>query len=294
MKITGEQFIQNILKNPSWAKNLKNPVEVTTPIDLSGIKITHLSPLLTFSGRNADGYSASFTGADIDVACGTFHGAVLFDWAKIKEIKDLSIKEPSKNGVAARFHGCENLRCATGTFPGYVDFDNSGVKEMKDLVVTGVDNDGVSASFYECKYLDVATGQFNGAIHLSRSSIKKIEKLSIKNPDKSGIAIYLNNCIKIKELRGKYPGGVCAAESSLEHIEITIAPPPKVWLPYLLDIRKVKSLKTISKLLDPRRKDNDINNGLVLACDQCIESLQNYEKIKKAVEKRLDKGTISI
>ena len=50
-QITGGEFIELIKKDPSWCKDLKEPLEITSPVALSISDITHLSPFITFTGR---------------------------------------------------------------------------------------------------------------------------------------------------------------------------------------------------------------------------------------------------
>ena len=57
--MTGEEFIIKTLKDPSWCLGIKGPLEITTVVHLTNSRITHLSPLLTFTGKiNWDGQQA--------------------------------------------------------------------------------------------------------------------------------------------------------------------------------------------------------------------------------------------
>ena len=107
MKITGREFESIIKKDPSWCKNLKEEVEVTTFVDLSKSKITHLSPFITFSGIDKQGRSADFENCkNLEAATGTFQEFVDFSYSGVTTIKDLIIKNPNKNKDKAAFFGC--------------------------------------------------------------------------------------------------------------------------------------------------------------------------------------------
>ena len=96
-----------IKDNPSWCKNIKEEIEVTTYVSFTSSKLTHLSPLSTFSGKNIEGWSANFSKCkNLKVATGTFEGTVNFDNSGITTIKDLIIKNPNKYGGKATFKGC--------------------------------------------------------------------------------------------------------------------------------------------------------------------------------------------
>ena len=106
-KMTGEEFKKLIERNASWCKNLKEPIEVTTYVELGGSKITHLSPLLTFSGKDEIGWSASFFYCkNLKVATGTFKGFVNFTKSEIETIKDLTIREADVTSEKAYFYDC--------------------------------------------------------------------------------------------------------------------------------------------------------------------------------------------
>ena len=154
-RITGERFIEEITKDPSWCKNLKEPLEIITFIDIPKSPITHLSPLLTFSGKNNIGWVANFTKCEkLEVATGTFNGAVCFYKAGIKEIKNLLVTKTTNYGQSANFDGCKELTTATGTFEGIVYFGRSGVTTIKNLIVK-TSAHGIKAESTECpiKYI---------------------------------------------------------------------------------------------------------------------------------------------
>ena len=155
-QITGWEFVRLINKNPSWCKDLKEPLEITTYADLHKSTITHLSPLLTFSGEDKDGWVASFWGCkNLEIATGTFKRFVYFGDAAIKQIKDLNITGRTNNGYSALFNNCPRLKVATGTYEGAVNFQETGIVTIKDLVIKNTDQTGLKAKFGECpiKYI---------------------------------------------------------------------------------------------------------------------------------------------
>ena len=78
-QMTGKEFEKLINKYPSWCKDLKEPLEITTFTNLRGSNITYLSPLLTFSGKNEYEHVATFGNCkNLKVATGTYLGFVTF------------------------------------------------------------------------------------------------------------------------------------------------------------------------------------------------------------------------
>jgi hypothetical protein len=116
VKITGEQFVELIKENPSWCLNVTEPLEVTTFVFLGGSLITHLSPLIYFSGKCEDEFFA----------------------------------DTKKGIVSASFNCCDNLKVATGTFKGFVNFQDSGITTIKDLTIKNTNAYGVKAIFVDC------------------------------------------------------------------------------------------------------------------------------------------------
>ena len=89
-KITGREFENCINIDPSCCKDLKEPLEITTYVDLADSKITHLSPLVNFSGRDMFKNTASFRNCkNLKVATGTFSGSVDFSNSGIEKIENL-------------------------------------------------------------------------------------------------------------------------------------------------------------------------------------------------------------
>ena len=103
--MTGEEFKALIEKDPSWCKNLKEPLEITTFANLEQTEITHLSPLITFSGEDKYGWTASFHRCrQLEVATGTFKGFVQFSYTSVKTIESLNTLIPQ--GLTAAFYDC--------------------------------------------------------------------------------------------------------------------------------------------------------------------------------------------
>jgi hypothetical protein len=139
IRITAADFKQAVLLDPAWTSRLTEPVEVTGFCDMKGSNISHLSPQLTFSGRNPDGWAADFTGCKkLEIAAGTFHGLAKFSSSGVREIGELEVTRPGNSGVAATFDGCDNLKTARGKFAGAAFFTASGIREITDLQTTAV------------------------------------------------------------------------------------------------------------------------------------------------------------
>jgi len=139
MKMTGKEFVELITKDPSWCASLKKPLEITTCADLGSSPITHLSPLLTFTGKDRE-IVANFTYCkNLKVATGTFKGTAYFGQSGIEKIENLLV-ETTKQSVASSFYLCKNLKVATGSFSGIVIFNESGVTTIKDLTIKKPEN----------------------------------------------------------------------------------------------------------------------------------------------------------
>ena len=84
------------------------------------------------------------------MAEGTYPGFVEFGRAGIERIGKLTITKPDREGNAAGFFGCRNLKVAEGTFPGYVDFSNSNIKKIGKLEITVPIKGREKANFTGC------------------------------------------------------------------------------------------------------------------------------------------------
>ena len=184
--MTGLEFMLKIDEDPSWCLSIKEPLEITTYVQLIKEAITHLSPFLTFSGKNEMGWAADFERCkNLKVATGTFHGFVYFGSSGIKEIKNLNITGIDSEGDSANFYSCKNLKVATGTFKGAVNFESSKIEEIKELIIQNKNIKKEKASFIFCpikyvpkKYREKGFGFNYGVIE---KSIIKDRKDSIKH-----------------------------------------------------------------------------------------------------------------
>lgn len=194
-RITSDYLKRAVKTDPSWASKLTVPVEITDYCNMARSKITHLSPLLHFSGRNKEGECANFSRClDLKVAEGSFAGFVNFDESGVEKIGDLNITAYDQDGYAASFADCPKLKVAEGIFPGYVGFSNSGIEQIGKLHIASPDTDGNAASFDGCPKLKVAEGTFPGAVSFSDSGIERIQGLVIHTRNKNNIAADFADC----------------------------------------------------------------------------------------------------
>ena len=171
-QMTARKFKDAINCNPAWALTLTEPVEITGYCNMDGSVISHLSPLLTFRGRNAKCDAASFSCCEhLKVAEGTFNGFVSFFESGVEKIGNLEITAPNKNGAAACFCRCNALTIAEGTFPGSVCFPESGIKRIGGLNITAPNKNGIKADFSGCD-LRVPT-EFLGPEYLMDESTRQ-------------------------------------------------------------------------------------------------------------------------
>lgn len=179
-QITPTHFENAIRENPAWASTLHAPVEIVGHCYLHKSPITHLLPLLHFSGRDREGNVAAFYNcASLKVAEGTFNGGVTFKGSGIEQIdtENLKITKPNEAGWAAGFSCCKNLKVAEGTFPGWVCFAESSIEQINSekLLISQPDREGYAASFAGCERLRVAEGAFHGFVDFSNSGIERID-----------------------------------------------------------------------------------------------------------------------
>jgi hypothetical protein len=154
MKITAEQFLELVQHRPSAFEHWNTPLEITGVVNCIESRITHLSPFLTFSGRNNVGETAKFNRCyNLKTATGTFKGWVSFANCGIKKIENLHIKNPDRTGAAASFYGCKSLQIATGTYPGFVNFSESGIHSIQNLEIQTPKLDNIYAAFQFCENL---------------------------------------------------------------------------------------------------------------------------------------------
>jgi hypothetical protein len=202
-KITAKEFLAMIREKPSVFKHWDIPLEITEYVDCKFSEITHLSPHLTFSGRDATGHSASFAGCiKLQVATGTFHGNVTFHGSGIERIENLTITQPNYEKEAANFGFCQQLKVATGTFHGMVNFSTSGIETIQNLIITKPDIHGTAAYFTKCPNLKVATGTYPGTVFFNNSRVERIENLNIHPPDKDAYFAGFYGCANLHTLEG--------------------------------------------------------------------------------------------
>jgi hypothetical protein len=158
-KITAEEFLNMVAKNPSVFEHWDTPLEITEYVDCEYSPITHLSKHLTFSGRSESGEAAKFFACRaLKIATGTFHGLVNFSSSSIEMIENLTVTQPEKDGWAADFHNCKKLKVATGTYAGSVFLLGSGIHSIKNLNIEQPDNSGTYAAFSNCPNLKTLEG----------------------------------------------------------------------------------------------------------------------------------------
>jgi hypothetical protein len=139
IKMPVKEFKNIILGEPDWASRLKEATYITEYCDLRGSRITHLSPLLHFQGRNKEGSVACFSSCEnLLVAEGNFYGHVEFTNSGVHRIdtQNFRIHCPDEDGYAADFDNCENLKTMEGNFPGFVYFICSNIQTIGDIQIT--------------------------------------------------------------------------------------------------------------------------------------------------------------
>jgi hypothetical protein len=158
-QITSTKFHAMVKENPSVFEHWNTPLEITEFVRLENSPITHLSPFLTFSGKNETGPGiAMFINCpNLKVATGNFEGAVLFELSGIERIENLKTKT-NNNNWSATFWGCKNLKIATGTYPGFVNFIHSGIEHIHNLQIENPNSQGQYADFTNCPNLKTLEG----------------------------------------------------------------------------------------------------------------------------------------
>jgi hypothetical protein len=150
-KITAAEFYTLLDENPSIFKAWKTPLEITEPVYLQYSPITHLSPHLTFSGKDEKDRSATFKDCEaLEIATGTFHNAVSFKRSGIKTIETLHILSSDYEGIAAHFLGCKQLQTLQGTYPGAVSASGSGISNIENVHIETPNSHGVYMFLYGC------------------------------------------------------------------------------------------------------------------------------------------------
>jgi len=220
-KMTYDQFKQAIEIDPAWASKLTEPVEITDYCDMKGSGITHLSPLLHFTGRDEFGHVADFWGCEaLKVAEGNYSGLVWFSSSGVEEIGELVVTRPDKEGTAAGFLECEYLKIARGSYAGFVNFTSSGVERIDtdNLRISQADSLGWAANFSNCVCLKVAEGDFPGRVDFTSCLISRIGNLNVTLPDSKGNACSFAACRKLKVAEGSFNGHVDFSATGIEKI----------------------------------------------------------------------------
>ena len=219
IKMTAAQFENAVNRDPAWAHKLTEPVEITEYCDMSGSEITHLSPMLHFSGNDEEENAANFAECNqLKVAEGVFDGFVDFMESGIEKIGDLVVTKPNENGEAADFTCCYQLQIAGGTYHGSVKFNISGVREIDHLQIIRPNNDGLAASYCLCDKLRIARGVYPGCVDFLESGVETIADLQISDVDVDGNAAYFSGCRFLKIAEGTFPGFVDFSKSGVERI----------------------------------------------------------------------------
>jgi hypothetical protein len=215
-KITAAEFLAMIAENPSVFEHWNTPLEITEYVECKNSPITHLSPHLTFSGKDFEETSASFYKCkNLKRATGNFKGTLLIWNSGIETIENLHVGK-DKYGYSASFPFCQNLQIASGNFEGFVSFEKSGIKKIENLNV-GKDKAGISASFCGCPNLKIATGDFPGLVDFSESGVEKIVNLNAgKHED--GISADFLGCKNLKIATGNFEGFAIFLHSGIDTI----------------------------------------------------------------------------
>ena len=154
MKMTGDEFCESIEKDPSWCLGITEPTEITTYINIMCGEITHLSPLITFTGKNIEGWSANFYNCkNLKVATGRFAGAVDFSGSGVEKIENLYVEGTNIRLNSASFWNCKNLKVASGTYKGSVSFNHSGVTTIKNLKIKTIHSTGEASFVCPIEYI---------------------------------------------------------------------------------------------------------------------------------------------
>jgi hypothetical protein len=155
-KITAAKFLAMIDENPSVFEHWETPLEITEYVDCRDSNITHLSPHLTFSGKDNDEWSATFSECErLETATGTFRGFVSFANSNIKKIDKLQTFNKKQS---ASFFNCKSLEIATGHYPGFVWFTFSGIHSIQNLHIENPNKKGEYADFKNCDMLKTLKG----------------------------------------------------------------------------------------------------------------------------------------
>jgi len=219
--ISARQFKEFIEKDPSWASKLKERVEVRTYANMDNTNITHLSPFLLFSGRNAEGNVASFKGcAKLKVAEGNFDGFVDFG-ASYNEM-EVNLEAEGGNddnlSILEKEAKVEKEQDKTEDIIDLPFADPVGIEKIGDIKILRPNNKGYAVDYTGCIHLNKYRGTYPGHINIGHNDLLRwqremtggtereeieIEDLSIEGESNKGICCTINNTI-INKLRGNF------------------------------------------------------------------------------------------
>jgi hypothetical protein len=176
-ELTGEEFRELIEESPDFCKDLCVPIDITTPAEMEGTEITHLSQFLTFK-ESANFKSCKF----LFNASGTFEDFVDFSYSSIQTIENLWAYGETTEGWSAAFTSCEDLENASGTFKAFVSFYKSGVSKIENIFVGGPNNAGHYADFSKCPNLQTLHNwDMTKPVDIEKEkSVEAKEKFSLK------------------------------------------------------------------------------------------------------------------
>jgi hypothetical protein len=251
-KITALEFYVMLCDNPSVFEHWDTPLEITESVDCSQSPITHLSPHLTFSGRNETGEGANFRSCkNLQTATGNFKGSVDFSESGVEKIENLNVGKDN-NQNSGWFYNCKNLKIATGNFEGFVNFKDTYIEKIENL---NVGYEGTSpidfSNFWSLEI--VKNSNFKGHVDFSNSNIKHIENLNI-GKNENGESANFRRCKAVEILTSNFEGFVNLRNS------------------------RIKNIKTLN-IKNPRK---DGCYTCLLACDN-LETLEGWD-LSKPIE----------
>jgi len=256
--ISAKQFKEFIEKDPAWASKLTGPVDIRTYANMDNTGITHLSPMLHFSGRDENGNVASFKGCSkLEVAEGTFRGFVDFG-VSYDEI-DLSlnaegnseeslddIDRPSTNNVKNDTREePQEYEEYKGNEEDIINFPYAtpvGIKRVGELYILEPNTKGCAVDFTGCAFLKEYRGIYPGHIEIGHHDLLKwarditgeadtqeieIKDLEVRGENNKGFACTIHNST-LKCLKGKYESAIRIIGTNIQNFgsaeELTIKP----------------------------------------------------------------------
>jgi hypothetical protein len=193
--ITAKELKSLIEMDPSWARTLTEPIEITTYANLNNSKITHLSPYLHFSGKDKDGNAASFRGCTgLEVAEGVFDGFVDFG----VDYDELELNLETKGGNEDTIDVIDQTRPEAQT---------PKEKELKEYK-RGPEEDPEEDPEEEPE--DIIELPYACPVGL-----KKIGDFKVLRPNNKGEAVDFSGALKLTTYEGTYPGHITIGHNDL-------------------------------------------------------------------------------